>query len=131
MNSKTNKKVDEKVDNSTRLILAIITLLIVMAIIYFFVNKTIPDIEKNRAIKQNICEKLCEEKNMSYETLDIEMNCLCNYKEEPYMSYVVGIIKENNTIEEPKPIIFNRSDGTKYTYKINRTTQKIICEDIK
>lgn len=125
------KKLEEKVDNDTRLIIAIITLLIVTAIVYFFINKTIPDIEQNRAIKEGICQNLCEQKNMTYKTLDIEQNCMCSFKDEPNNQYLVGIIQENNSIKEPEAMIFNRSDGTKYIMILNFTTQKIICEDIK
>lgn len=124
------KKIEEKVDNSTRLILAIITLLIVMAIVYFFVNKTIPDIEKNRAIKENICQNLCLTKNMSYERLAIEQHCLCSFKDEPNNPYEIGIIQDNNTIKSPEPLILTRADGTKYIVILNLTTKKIRIENV-
>lgn len=128
-----NSEVEKEVENNNKKTKWTIIILVMMLIIsYLFITIIIPDVTSKKMVeKEHICQKLCETKNMTYKETDTEQNCMCSYKNEPEMKYTVGIIQENNSVKEPEPLIMERADGTKFTCKINKTTQKIFCEDIK
>jgi hypothetical protein len=132
METENNKKVEEKVEKTSRkpLMLAILTLIIIVAITFFFTTSILPNISKTRINKEQTCQNLCEQKNMTYQTLDIEQNCMCSFKDEPNNQYLVGIINDNGSIIKPEPLILSRANGTEFTCTLNRTTQTIKCEDI-
>jgi len=127
------QKVEEEVEfvNKRYAIAILITIVVIIILIIFF-NKVIPNIENSRLAKEQICQNLCIKKNMTYYGVNVEQNCLCNYKgEEGLAPRIVGLIQENNSTKEPEPLIMTRADGTKFTCTMNRTTKSFRCEDIK
>jgi hypothetical protein len=128
------EKVEEKIEKKSRkplmLLILILIIILTLGITFYFTTSILPNISKTRINKEQTCQNLCEQKNMIYEKLDKEQNCMCNFKDEPNNGYLVAIINDNGSIIKPEPIILSRANGLQFTCTLNRTTKTIKCEDI-
>jgi len=128
-NSKKEVEKQEEVEfkslKAKGIIFAVLIFIIILAIIMTLSHLLNP--EKAKVDKESICKELCLEKNLTFYGTETTGECFCS--QENNMIVTAGIITDNGTVIKPEPLIINNSEG-QVTCTINRTTQKIICENI-
>lgn len=66
--NKIDKKIEEKVDKPNRRIMIAIFVIIIIILTFYFFNTEIPI---------RTCQKICENKNLTYKSISKNQTCIC------------------------------------------------------